>query len=56
MRSRSLLCQFSFCQTKKEFDLKNASIPISEIQVVGPPKDGIPSIDSPQFVKAEKAS
>lgn len=51
-----LFLQFSFGQTKKGFDLKNTSIPISEILDGGPPKDGIPSIDSPEFVKAEKAS
>lgn len=51
-----IIFQFSFCQTRKGFDLKNASIPVSEIKDGGPPKDGIPSIDSPQFVTAEKAS
>ncbi len=51
------LLLFGLCpgQTKKGFDLKNAAIPISEIKDGGPPKDGIPSIDHPQFLKAEKA-
>jgi len=34
------------------FDLKGASIPISEIFRGGPPRDGIPSIDKPAFNKA----
>lgn len=51
-----LIIQISLSQTKKGFDLSNSSIPVTEIKDGGPPKDGIPSIDSPQFVKAEKAS
>jgi len=39
-------------QSKKGFDLSNASIPADEIKDGGPPKDGIPSIDDPQFKKA----
>ncbi len=31
------------------FDLKGSSIPIDEIRMGGPPRDGIPSIDSPVF-------
>ncbi|CAM4231728.1 DUF3179 domain-containing protein [Gillisia limnaea] len=51
-----LLIHFSYGQTKKGFDLGNASIPIAEIKDGGPPKDGIPSIDAPVFIKAQQAS
>lgn len=34
------------------FDLSNATIPLDEIFAGGPPKDGIPSIDKPRFIKA----
>ncbi|MBZ9731653.1 DUF3179 domain-containing protein, partial [Salegentibacter sp. JZCK2] len=47
--------QSNYAQEKKGFDLSNASIPISEIKDGGPPKDGIPSIDSPKFLSASKA-
>lgn len=42
----------TLAQSKKGFDLRNASIPVDEIKDGGPPKDGIPSIDQPQFTKA----
>ncbi len=38
------------------FDLAGASIPISEIQRGGPPRDGIPSIDDPQFLDPSKVT
>lgn len=50
------LFQLSKGQTKKGFDLSNASIPISEIKDGGPPRDGIPSIDFPNFVNTEAAT
>ncbi len=34
------------------FDVGNATIPTEEIKRGGPPPDGIPSIDNPQFTKA----
>lgn len=37
------------------FDVRNASIPIAEIQRGGPPRDGIPAIDDPRFVSAAQA-
>jgi len=52
-----LLMVFSFsllmskAQSMKGFDLSNALIPLNEIKNGGPPKDGIPSIDAPQFRK-----
>lgn len=41
--------------TKNGFDLSGASIPADEIHHGGPPRDGIPSIDSPRFVGAAAA-
>ena len=43
-------------QTKKGFDLSNASVPVEEIKDGGPPKDGIPSIDKPVFLNGERGS
>ncbi len=37
------------------FDVSNSSVPASAIQRGGPPRDGIPSIDSPNFVLAKDA-
>lgn len=37
------------------FNIENALIPINEIHSGGPPKDGIPSINQPKFIAAEKA-
>jgi hypothetical protein len=37
------------------FDVTGALIPIGAIERGGPPKDGIPAIDRPQFVAAAKA-
>lgn len=36
------------------FDVSNSSIPTNEIHRGGPPRDGIPAIDKPQFLPAEK--
>ena len=57
MRYCLLLCFFLFAQyasaqSMKGFDLSNASIPVDEIKDGGPPKDGIPAIDQPEFKKA----
>ncbi|MFQ5580435.1 MAG: DUF3179 domain-containing protein [Nitrospiria bacterium] len=38
------------------FDFSKHSIPRSEIQSGGPPKDGIPAILKPKFVRAEQAA
>jgi len=35
------------------FDLSNASIPVSEVFSGGPPRDGIPSIDAPKFIRSD---
>src|SRR3990172_6203725 len=37
------------------FDLDGALVPTEEILFGGPPKDGIPAIDKPVFVKASQA-
>jgi Protein of unknown function (DUF3179) len=37
------------------FDIFNASVPASEIVSGGPPRDGIPSIDTPKFIPAPEA-
>ena len=39
-------------QSMKGFDLGKAKIPVEEIKDGGSPKDGIPSIDQPEFKKA----
>lgn len=49
-----LLFNTCIAQSKKGFDLKNSIIPISEIMDGGPPKDGIPAIDNPKFIKGSK--
>lgn len=41
---------------KNGFDLNGALIPEEEILRGGPPRDGIPAIDNPQFAKAEEAA
>lgn len=41
--------------TLNGFDLSGALIPVDAIQRGGPPKDGIPAIDVPKFVAADKA-
>tara|TARA_R110000850_G_scaffold117236_2_gene233595 strand:- start:1422 stop:2360 length:939 start_codon:yes stop_codon:yes gene_type:complete len=47
MGARAILAQ-----EKNGFDLSDALIPVDEIHRGGPPRDGIPSIDSPKFVPA----
>jgi len=37
------------------FDVSNATIPTSEILRGGPPRDGIPSIDRPKFMRPDEA-
>jgi hypothetical protein len=40
---------------KNGFDLANSTIPAGKIFSGGPPRDGIPSIDKPKFIKASDA-
>jgi hypothetical protein len=44
-----LTAHCSMGQHMKGFDLSNATIPVKAIKDGGPPKDGIPSIDHPEF-------
>jgi len=37
------------------FDVSNATIPVAEIFGGGPPRDGIPSIDAPKFIRPADA-
>jgi len=41
-------------ETKNGFDLTDSLIPIEKIRQGGPPKDGIPAIDNPKFISADK--
>ncbi|HIP94794.1 MAG TPA: DUF3179 domain-containing protein [Leucothrix sp.] len=41
---------------KNGFDLANSTIPVSQILSGGPPRDGIPSIDKPNFINARNAA
>lgn len=53
----NLITISSLCaQTLKSFDLSNSKIPVSEIKDGGPPRDGIPSIDKPVFLKVSQAT
>tara|TARA_R110001592_G_scaffold246577_1_gene508469 strand:+ start:20751 stop:21287 length:537 start_codon:yes stop_codon:yes gene_type:complete len=40
---------------KNGFDLTNSLIPVAEILSGGPPRDGIPAIDKPSYLRAGKA-
>lgn len=40
---------------KNGFDLSATTIPADKIFIGGPPRDGIPSIDSPEFLTADQA-
>ena len=52
-----LLSVDSFARnTINGFDVGNASIPVDEILPGGPPRDGIPAIDNPVFMDAQKAT
>lgn len=42
-------------KTMNGFDISNITIPSNEVHQGGPPKDGIPAIDSPKFVNIDKA-
>ncbi len=50
----SLLSLMACAQAMNGFDLSNATIDVSEIMRGGPPRDGIPSIDDPKFVPADR--
>lgn len=44
-----------FSQTLNGFDLRGALVPLHAVEQGGPPKDGIPAINSPRFVAASQA-
>jgi hypothetical protein len=37
------------------FSIENPLVPLNQIQHGGPPKDGIPALDNPVFIRAERA-
>jgi len=43
-------------ETKNGFDLNGSLVPVKEILRGGPPRDGIPAIDKPVFIKAARAT
>lgn len=45
-----------YAEQKNGFELNNSAIPPDEIYQGGPPRDGIPSIDQPQFLSVKRAS
>jgi hypothetical protein len=50
-----ILCSAAHAQTKNDFDLSEASVPVDQIRSGGVPRDGIPSIDNPKFITAGDA-
>ncbi len=48
------MTSFGWGKTLNGFDLTGAAIPEAEIHQGGPPRDGIPSIDHPRFVSADR--
>ncbi|MCP5246345.1 MAG: DUF3179 domain-containing protein [Burkholderiales bacterium] len=51
----ALSCQIQ-AESKNGFSLDGALIPVDEIHFGGPPKDGIPALDNPEFVPAGRAN
>ncbi|MCK5190294.1 MAG: DUF3179 domain-containing protein [Methylococcales bacterium] len=51
----NIYCTLSLAQSKNGFDLQGSLIPVQQILAGGPARDGIPSIDQPKFVLADKA-
>lgn len=50
-----VLHQLAIGRTENGFDLADSLVPVDEIHLGGPPRDGIPSIDDPQFIGADDA-
>ena len=50
-----LLTSSACAESKNGFDLSNSEIDTDKILHGGPPKDGIPAIDEPEFTPAELA-
>ena len=49
-------CTVSLAQNKNGFDLSAALIPADQVHRGGPAKDGIPALDKPTFVLADKVN
>lgn len=47
-----VLASASLAESKNGFDLSGSSVPTHQIHQGGPPRDGIPSIDHPEFLSA----
>lgn len=45
----------SMARTLNGFDVSDASIPVADIFKGGPPRDGIPPLDDPEYIKADEA-
>ncbi|MFT7688393.1 MAG: hypothetical protein ACI9FB_003756 [Candidatus Azotimanducaceae bacterium] len=41
--------------SKNGFNLDNSSIPLNSILSGGPPRDGIPAINTPKFINQDEA-
>lgn len=50
------LVSVSTAVARNGFDLSETSIPVEEILPGGPPRDGIPAIDAPNFVPADQVN
>jgi uncharacterized protein DUF3179 len=51
----SIFTNLSIAASKNGFNLDNTLIPASKIKRGGPPRDGIPSIDRPEFIDSKDA-
>jgi hypothetical protein len=52
----SLTFSMASAESKNGFRLDKALIPVDDIKMGGPPRDGIPSLDDPEFVAADDAA
>ena len=50
-----LLSTLACADRYNDFDISNLSVPIDYIEPGGPPRDGIPAIHSPNYIRANKA-
>jgi len=51
-----LLLSTASAESMNGFRIDNPVIPVNEIKMGGPPRDGIPSLDDPEFVVADDAT
>ncbi len=51
-----LMSSTASAESKNGFHLDDALIPVNDIKMGGPPRDGIPSLDDPEFVVADDAA